>query len=65
MVATHDLEQAANHFDRIMLLNHKLIAFDEPKQVLQTENLMHAYGARLKVDAEGAMLVDDCCPPDE
>src|SRR5262245_50845313 len=34
MVATHDLEQAANHFDRIMLLNHKMIAFGEPKRVL-------------------------------
>jgi manganese/iron transport system ATP-binding protein len=61
MVATHDLEQAANHFDRIMLLNHKMIAFGEPKQVLHTENLVKAYGGRLKVDAEGAMLVDDCC----
>ena len=61
MVATHDLEQAANHFDRIMLLNHKLIAFDEPEHVLQTENLVKAYGGRLKVDAEGTMLVDDCC----
>jgi manganese/iron transport system ATP-binding protein len=65
MVATHDLEQAANHFDRIMLLNHKVIAFGEPKQVLHTENLLKAYGGRLKVDAEGAMLVDDCCPPEE
>ncbi|MFT3890022.1 MAG: metal ABC transporter ATP-binding protein [Anaerolineales bacterium] len=32
MVATHDLDQAASHFDRIMLLNHQIIAFDEPKE---------------------------------
>lgn len=64
MVATHDLEQAANHFDRIMLLNHTMIAFDEPKQVLHTENLVKAYGGRMRVDSEGTMLVDDCCPPE-
>ena len=64
MVATHDLEQAANHFDRIMLLNHKIVAFDEPKEVLHTENLVKAYGGRMRVDSEGAMLVDDCCPED-
>src|SRR5512136_1044654 len=29
MVATHDLEQAARHFDRIMLLNHRLIGFGQ------------------------------------
>ena len=65
MVATHDLDQAARHFDRIMLLNHSMIAFDKPQKVMHTENLLQAYGGRLKVDSHGAMLVDDCCPPDE
>jgi manganese/iron transport system ATP-binding protein len=64
MVATHDLEQAARHFDRIMLLNHHLIAFDAPQNVLHTDNLLQAYGGRLKLDPQGTMLVDDCCPPD-
>ncbi len=65
MVATHDLEQAARHFDRIMLLNHRMVAFDKPQQVLRTDNLLQAYGGRLKVDPQGTMLVDDCCPPDK
>ncbi len=66
MVATHDLEQAARHFDRIMLLNHRLIAFDTPQKVLQTELLLQAYGGRLKLgpQGQGTMLVDDCCPPE-
>jgi manganese/iron transport system ATP-binding protein len=64
MVATHDLDQAARHFDRIMLLNHSLIAFDEPQNVLHTDNLLQAYGGRLKLDSQGTMLVDDCCPPE-
>lgn len=65
MVATHDLEQAARHFDRIMLLNHRMVAFDAPEKVLHTDNLLQAYGGRLKVDPQGTMLVDDCCPPNE
>jgi manganese/iron transport system ATP-binding protein len=64
MVATHDLDQAARHFDRIMLLNHRLIAFDVPQNVMHTDHLLEAYGGRLKIDPGGTMLVDDCCPPD-
>jgi manganese/iron transport system ATP-binding protein len=65
MVATHDLDQAARHFDRIMLLNHRMIAFDRPQNVLQTDNLLQAYGGRLKVEPGGTVVIDDCCPPDE
>jgi manganese/iron transport system ATP-binding protein len=65
MVATHDLDQAARHFDRILLLNHRMIAFDRPQNVLLTDNLLQAYGGRLKIEPGGTMVVDDCCPPDE
>ena len=65
MVATHDLDQAASHFDRIMLLNHRLVALGQPNEVLHTDNLLQAYGGRMRVDSQGAMLVDDCCPPEE
>jgi len=66
MVATHDLDQAASHFDRIMLLNHQIIAFDEPQNVLHTENLLKAYGGRLKpVDGQNILSTDDCCDEGE
>jgi manganese/iron transport system ATP-binding protein len=62
MVATHDLEQAASHFDRIMLLNHRIIAFGNPSRVLQTDNLLSAYGGRLRsTSGENILTVDDCC----
>jgi manganese/iron transport system ATP-binding protein len=64
MVATHDLEQAAQHFDRIMLLNHRLIGFGLPDQVLKTEKLVEAYGGRLRSDRGGTVFIDECCPPD-
>lgn len=66
MVATHDLDQAASHFDRIMLLNHCIVAFGEPKTALQTNNLVQAYGGRLRTTEDGnIMAVDDCCNEDE
>ena len=62
MVATHDLDQAARHFDRILLLNHRIVAFGDPADVLQTENLLSAYGGRLRSsNGENLLSVDDCC----
>jgi len=62
MVATHDLDQAANYFDRILLINQRLIAFDMPQNVLHTDNLLQAYGGRLKpVDGQNILNMDDCC----
>src|SRR5215213_7447167 len=62
MVATHDLDQAARHFDRIMLLNHQIVAFGNPSDVLQTENLLTAYGGRLRSSSgENVLAVDDYC----
>jgi len=65
MVATHDLEQAGRHFDRIMLLNRRIIVFGEPKAVMRQENLLKAYGGRMRFDPQGTLLVDDCCPAEE
>jgi manganese/iron transport system ATP-binding protein len=66
MVATHDLDQAARHFDRIMLLNHQIVAFGEPQSVLHTDNLLKAYGGRLKpVDGQNILNTDDCCDEGE
>src|SRR5688572_21896233 len=66
MVATHDLDQAANHFERIMLLNHRIIAFEKPDEALRTENLIRAYGGRLHSTDNGSVLtVDDCCDDGE
>jgi ABC-type Mn2+/Zn2+ transport system ATPase subunit len=62
MVATHDLDQAARHFDRILLLNHRMVSFGHPAEVLQTENLLNAYGGRLRsTTGENVLSVDDCC----
>ncbi len=66
MVATHDLDQAARHFDRILLLNHRIVAFGNPDEALQTENLLNAYGGRLRSsNGDNVLSVDDCCDAGE
>lgn len=64
MVATHDLQQAALYFDRILLLNRRLVAFDIPEQVLKPEILLRAYGGKLTM-VNGQIVADTCCEGDE
>ena len=68
MVATHDLDQAGKHFDRVMLLNHRLLGFGPASDVLKPEHLVQAYGGRLRmVGADGNLLALDetCCDEGE
>jgi ABC-type Mn2+/Zn2+ transport system ATPase subunit len=63
MVATHDLQQAAQYFDRILLLNRQIVAFGPAQQVLQPETLVRAYGGRIRVlqGEPGLLAMDDTC----
>lgn len=67
MLATHDLDQAAGRFDRVMLLNRRLISFAPAAQALTTAQLLQAFGGQLRVvgpeggDEKLVTLVDSCC----
>ncbi len=63
VVATHDLNQAADFFDRVLLLNHTLLGIGRPAEVFTAANLQHAYGGHLRLikTPEGLMMVDDTC----
>lgn len=64
MVSTHDLNLAAERFDRALLLNRRLIAFGPPGQVFTQENLLSAYGGHIHVlpgEAGMMVLTDTCC----
>jgi manganese/iron transport system ATP-binding protein len=67
LVATHDLNLAAEHFDSVMLLNRRLVAFGRPTEVLTRDHLVQAYGGHVHVLPEGDLLVvtDTCCEGDE
>jgi ABC-type Mn2+/Zn2+ transport system ATPase subunit len=62
MIATHNLDQASRYFDRILLLNRKLIGFGSPADVLSTEKLRRAYGDRYRsIYGDNLLMVDDSC----
>jgi ABC-type Mn2+/Zn2+ transport system ATPase subunit len=63
LVATHDLNQAAEHFAKVMLLNRRLIALGTPQEVLTPNFLSLAYGNQLHVvhGAQGDLILADTC----
>lgn len=63
LIATHDLNQAAKLFSTILLLNHRLVAFGGPNDVLTESVLGQAYGDQMHVvhTSEGSVVVTDTC----
>lgn len=64
LVATHDLDLASAHFDRILLLNQRLIACGPPAEVFRADLLTATFGhhARTLRTKDGLVFVsDDCC----
>jgi ABC-type Mn2+/Zn2+ transport system ATPase subunit len=63
LVATHDLQQAADkrHYEQVLLLNRHLIGAGTSRQVLTAEHLTAAYGGHLhRVETDqGVLLLQD------
>ncbi len=65
LLSTHDLETATTRFDRLLLLNRRLVADGPAATVLTPDRLAAAYGGRLTFWQDGKPLTvtaDDCCP---
>lgn len=59
IVATHDLQMAAERFDRVLLLRGRLLAFGPAAEVFSPELLAEAFGRQaLVLAAAGPVLVD-------
>jgi len=67
LASTHDLNLAADSFNKVMLLNRHLVGFGLPQEVFTTNRLIDAYGGRLRlVDSEeGFLAMNDTCCDDE
>ena len=64
MVTTHDLALAAERFDRVLLLNHRVLGVGTPAEVFTEERLAEAYGGHMRLLHTGAgvsVVGDTCC----
>jgi ABC-type Mn2+/Zn2+ transport system ATPase subunit len=66
IVATHNLGQAATHYDKILMLNREQVAYGPPQQVYTPQNLQRTFGGYLTLidsDTENQTIVvsDDPC----
>ncbi|HIC95654.1 TPA: metal ABC transporter ATP-binding protein [Candidatus Bipolaricaulota bacterium] len=63
LLATHDLNLAGERFDRVMLLNRRLIGLGKADEVLTPDNLRQAYGSHLRLiqTPEGLLVLSDTC----
>jgi ABC-type Mn2+/Zn2+ transport system ATPase subunit len=65
LVSTHDLNLAATRFERVLLLNRRVIAFGDAAHVFTPEHITQAFGTRtLMLDGKAGIVVDECCPPE-
>lgn len=51
LVINHDLGESLNYYDRILLLNKRLIAMGSKTDVITTQNLQAAYGSTFSLAA--------------
>jgi manganese/iron transport system ATP-binding protein len=65
MISTHDLNLATARFEHVLLLNRRVIAYGAVKEVLTERALSQAFSGHVLMLPNGAVLIDDCCPPDE
>jgi len=61
LVSTHDLEMAVSRFDRVVLLNGRLVSAGPPGQVFTKANLQEAFGGQMVVVDGKSIVVDQCC----
>lgn len=65
ILATHDMDMAASHFDKMLLLKNTVLAYGTPDDVFTPTNLKVAYGGRVSVFEENGQTVvladDSCC----
>ncbi len=67
LASTHDLRLASEKFERVMLLNRRMIGFGDPTEVFTSERLMQAFGGHLRLVQSGSetLAIGDSCCEDE
>jgi len=53
LVCSHEWGEALQRYDRLLLLNRRLIANDAPQSVMTMENIQQAYGENIRPSLNG------------
>jgi len=64
LVSTHDLNMAAQRFDRVLLLNRRLVAYGTAAEVFRHDIIESAFGGQA-LHVDGLLVVDQCCGDEE
>ncbi|MEM6592342.1 MAG: ATP-binding cassette domain-containing protein, partial [Cyanobacteria bacterium P01_C01_bin.73] len=57
LVCSHEWGEALNRYDRLLLLNRRLLADDTPQAVMTMENIQQAYGSNIQADLHNQNVV--------
>lgn len=61
LICSHEWGESLNRYDRLLLLNRRLLANDAPAAVMTLENIRRAYGENLQPAAQTGLQVPFFC----
>lgn len=61
LVCSHEWGESLNRYDRLLLLNRRLLANDAPAAVMTLENIRRAYGENLQPAAQTGLQIPFFC----
>ncbi len=61
LVCSHEWGEALNRYDRLLLLNRRLLANDAPAAVMTLDNIRQAYGENLQPAAQTGLQIPFFC----
>lgn len=63
LLSLHDMQMASEKFEKVMLINHKLLGFGDAAEVFNSRALLDAYGGHLHIlkDKNGEIAISDTC----
>ncbi|MEM7770141.1 MAG: hypothetical protein AAF327_06485 [Cyanobacteria bacterium P01_A01_bin.37] len=61
LVCSHEWGESLRRYDRLLLLNRRLIANDLPQSVMTMENIQQAYGKNIRPSLNGKVETPFLC----
>lgn len=67
MISLHDMKMARERFEKVMLINQKILGFGSAEEVFNSQALLDAYQSHIHfiADKDGQLAISDMCCPDK